>query len=255
MKIIALYKAFSGEEWVVKSLDSIYPYVTKIVITMSDVSWIGGQGNMCWDVINNYKSLNDPDNKIDIINYNTTNQLEQCENAYNYINEHYKCDFIQLIDTDEIWDDRNYKKAMHYLSVNNRFHVFKTRLYTYIKDPTYRVKPIEPLKPVCFICPVFGDLGTEARACTLKPCFYMEDVYYHHMVLVRDTFNKALEKLVQSHVSESQSYADMSKWIPEVWNKLPTVNREWVEKYGGFHPAKGYERNWKSIEIVTNTFK
>ena len=51
MRIIALYKVFSGEEWLKPSVLSILPFVEKVVLLTSNVSWIGGRGNPSLPVV------------------------------------------------------------------------------------------------------------------------------------------------------------------------------------------------------------
>lgn len=251
MKITALIKVWSGEEWLKACIASIYNHVYKIVIITSDVSWIGGKDNPSIPIIKEMAYCHDPEGKIIHINYNTSNQMEHCQYAYEYIKKELpETDYIQLIDSDELWDDNNYKKAIQFIKDNPGFDAYRTQMYTYIKRPYYRIDPIEPLKPVCFISTNRPDMGMEPRGCAIKPFKEMPDVYCHHFVFVRYHFNRVLEKLVQSHVSEKQPYEDMSKWIPEVWNKLPDVTASWTQKRGGFHPAIGFGKNWKSIKTV-----
>jgi len=246
MNIIALYKAWSGEEWLKASVASIINHVNKVVILTSDVSWIGGKNNPSLLAINDLKvRFTD---KVVHIRYNEPNQVKHCLFGYNYIRDNFpNCDYIQLIDSDEIWDDSNYNKAKDTLESNkeSNFIAFRTNIYTYIKSPFYRIEPIEPLKPVCFIKTKYPDMGLEPRGCGLKPFMLMGNVFYHHFVFVRYHFNRVLEKLVQSHVSENQAYEPMDMWIPHIWNKLPIV-----ERTAGFHPAIGFGHNWMKVKIV-----
>jgi hypothetical protein len=254
MKIIAFYKCWSGEEFLIPSILSIYKHVYKIVLLTSNVSWIGGKDNPSIEQIEKFKQEFDHERKIFHLEYDEPNQLKHCDYAYQWIKERWgnKIDFVQLIDSDEIWDDNNYKKAIECLRNNPKYLAYRTDMYTYIKSPYYRIEPPEPLKPVCFIKPNLKDMGNEPRGCALKPFFHMNGVYIHHYVFVRNHFNKVLEKLIQSHVSEKQPYEDMSKWIPQVWNNLPNIPESWTRHRGGFHPAIGYGRNWKNLKKITD---
>lgn len=254
MKICALYKCFSGEEWLKPSVLSILRHVDKIVLLTSDVSWIGGNGNPSLEAIDEIIKLHGGNGKIIHINHDEPNQLKHCMYGYNYIKQHFPDhEWVQLIDSDELWDDENYIKAKDFLRKNPDFPAYRTQMYTYIKSPLFRIDPPEPLKPVCFIKNGLHDMGNEPRGCTIKPFTTMTDVYYHHMVFVRMHFNKVLEKLIQSHVSEKQPYESMDKWIVEVWNKLPHVPPSWTNQRGGFHPAIGFGRNWKNIKIINKS--
>lgn len=268
MKIVALVKTFAGEEWIKPMTLSIYPYVEKIVFVNSEISWTGRKGNSCKQAI--YKMIGtalskeerqhrqrnklplifqsgmDVENKIVSLNYNTINQLEQCLYGYEYIKRNFPCDYVMLIDTDEVWDAQDLENAIQFLKENPGYEAYRSGVYTYIKSPYWRVSPVEPLEPVCFIKSNLSDLGNNARCCGLPSITMKNDlgkIPYHHYVYVRDNFNIVLEKIISSHVSEEALYEDMSRWIPEVWNKLPNVN-------GGFHPAIGYKKNWFGIETI-----
>ena len=251
MKIVAFYKVWSGEEFLIPSLLSIYKHVYKIVLLTSDISWIGGNGNPAIEQIEKFKQEFDTEKKIFHINHDEPNQLKHCMYGYNWIKERWgdKIDWVQLIDSDELWDDTNYTKAIQHLERNPNHNAYRTHMYTYVKSVNFRIEPPEPLKPVCFIKPNLKDMGMEPRGCAIKP-FDMIDCTCHHYVFVRGHFNKVLEKLVQSHVSEKQPYESMDKWIVNVWNTLPNVPESWTRNRGGFHPAIGFGRNWKSIKII-----
>ena len=92
------------------------------------------------------------------------------------------------------------------------------------------------------------DLGTNFRACDMN-FHVIPDVYFHHYVHVRKDFNTVLEKIITSHASEGDPYQDMSRWIPEVWNKLPHIEGEWAEK--GFHPNAKFRHLWRGIRQIT----
>lgn len=271
MRIVALCKTFAGEEWIRPMTMSIYPYVDKIVFVNSEISWTGRKGNTCKPIIygmkdgilkklnrlevrrkkhiNILESKIDIENKIISLNYDTVNQSRQCQLGYKYIQKHIPCDYVMLIDTDEVWDDYDMQEAIKFIKKNPEYPTYRTAIYTYIKSPYWRIAPIESLKPVSFVSAKLESLGDNARCCDLPSVLIEREqnipVYYHHFVYVRKDFNTVLEKIVSSHVSERANYVDMSKWIPEVWNKLPEVGGR-----VGFHPAVGFQRNWLGIERI-----
>lgn len=249
IKLVAFYKVFSGEEWLLPSVLSIYNHVEKIVILTSDYNWSGSKGNPSIPMIENIVFDNDPDGKIIHIHHNEVDQLKHCEFGYNYIRKNLIYDFVMLIDSDEIWDDENLIRAKHHLSaepLNSGILTYRTQTYTYVKSPFYRVHPIEQLHPVCFVRSTLSNLGTEARACSFKETQLIDDVYYHHFVHVRLSSNKVLEKIITSHISEKQPYREiMDEWVPNCWNKLPNV----VD----FHVAIGFESTWKSIVVISKS--
>lgn len=246
VKIIGLMKVFSGEEWLRASVMSILPFVEKVMLLTSNVSWIGGKGNPSISIVK--QLVAEYPDKIEHLEHDESNQLIHCMFGFEHIKRNYDCDFIQLIDSDELWDAENYQKALAYLAKYPDALAYRTQMFTYIKSPFYRIDPPEPLKPVCFINAKLKDMGNQPRGCSIKPFVIMPDIWCHHFVFVRSHFNKVLEKLIQSHVSESQSYERMDRWIPECWNKLPDWNKELFPN--GIHPAIGYGHHWKSIKKV-----
>lgn len=248
MIIVALYKTWSGEEWLEASVRSIYNHVDKIVLLTSGVSWIGGKGNPSIPVIERMLG-NDPSNKLVHINRDEPNQIKHCMIGYKHIQEVFpETDYVQLIDSDEVWDKTNLVRARRFLEGRPNVPAYRTHMFTYLKSPYYRVSPPEPLKPVCFINAKLPDMGLEPRGCAIKPFVIMDNVWCHHYVFVREHFNKVLEKLIQSHVSEKQPYENMSRWIPEVWNRLPDWNRQMFPN--GIHPAIGFGHSWKSLQTI-----
>jgi hypothetical protein len=187
--------------------------------------------------------------KIIELECNTMDQLEQCMFGYNYIKEHFKPDFVQLIDADELWDEENWEKAINHLKKYPDAKTYRTHLYQYIKSPYYRIEPAFDLRPVCFIRPDLETLGDTARCCTLQVATdTMKGVWYHHFSHVRLSFNRVLEKIMTSHISEHCEYQDMSAWIPGVWNMLPDWNKQ--EYKDGFHPNFAFRGNWSGIRAI-----
>ena len=64
MKIVALYKTFSGNEFIEDSLNSIYNYVEKIVCVNSNISWSNSVGNTVHSKVMDWKNKYDIENKI-----------------------------------------------------------------------------------------------------------------------------------------------------------------------------------------------
>lgn len=259
MRIVALCKTFGGYEWVEPMIMSIYDHVDKIVFVNSEISWIGRLGNTCKPLIDKFKKTKDKEDKIISLDYNSIDQLDQCEYGYRYIQENLNCDFVMLIDTDEVWDDFHLNNAKTFLDKHPMYYAYTSALYTYIKSPFYRIMPVEPMRPVVFISPNLKSLGKHSRCFDVDYKVDMDimvdpplkqgtpAIAFHHYVYVRNDFNTILEKIISSHVSENRYYEDMSWWIPEIWNNIPNVPTKYKD---GFHPAIGFNGNWKKVEII-----
>lgn len=241
MKIVSLTKTFGGHEWVKYMIESIYPFVDNLVFVNSDISWIGRKGNKCKREI---AKFDDKNNKIVSLDYDTKDQLEQCNIGFEYIKNNLDCDYIMLVDTDEIWDSQNLMGAIKYIKRFPNYNTYKCRLKTYIKTPFWQVHPCERIEPVCFVKPSLTNFGEHSRCYDVPHFTAIHGIFFHHYVYVREKFNDVLEKIITSHVSENTEYMDMSYWIPNVWNKLPDVKN--------FHPAVGFHHHWKSIKQITH---
>jgi len=130
--IVALYKTFSGEDFVASSIESIYDSCYKIVFVHSRYSWTGEEGNTVAPVVEAWKAKNDKSNKIVNLYTDINQQNEQYDFGFNYIKKHFhECDFLMLIDTDEVWDNTELKKAVDEVYKNrHEFDAFNIKLHT-----------------------------------------------------------------------------------------------------------------------------
>ena len=108
LKVIALIKTFSGEEWLYPCLNSIYDYMTKIVMVHSLVSWTGIKADRVRPVAAQWKAEYDQEGKLVEITVEEKDQRQQCDIGYQYIKKNFLCDYVMLVDLDEIWE-----KEMH----------------------------------------------------------------------------------------------------------------------------------------------
>lgn len=254
MNIVALCKTFKGDEFIEPMIRSIHDYVDKIVFINSEISWVNNmRGNTCKKEIKRVKEDMNSE-KIVSIDYNTTNQKEQCMYGFNYIKNNFKnCDFVMLIDTDEVWDKYNLEQAINFLDKrSDHDKVYRSRLYTYIKMVNYRVEPMEAMRPCVFLSSKRLDMGESYRGCHL-PSLNMENenkepVAFHHFVYVRNNYNTVLQKVITSNFAEGNKICDMSRWKSDVWNKLPNrLDGEWSS---GFHPAVHFKKHWVGIKKI-----
>lgn len=245
IKIVVLVKTFRGEEFLEPMVISVAPFVDKIVFVNSEISWTGRRGNTCKPVIEKLKR--EFKDKIISLDYNINSQKEQVDYGFNYIRKHIPYDFLLLQDTDEVWNYEDLNKAIQYIQDTPQYSVFRVQMYTYIKSPFWRVWPIEKLKPIVFVSNKISTLGESSRAHDYHKEAHKlpPDIHLHHFIYVRKDFNTVLEKIISSHSSENTEYMDMSKWIPNVYNKMPNVKN--------FHPSKGFEHFWQELIIVQKT--
>ena len=260
MKITALCKTFRGHEFLEAMIRSIYLYVDYIVFVNSEYAWdhrIQGNvqkvGNTCKPVIERL-IVEEGMNKIISLNYDTTDQFDQCMYGFEYIKAATQTDFVMLIDTDEVWDGWSLREAIRYLEKRaDHDYVYRARLYTYIKSLYYRVNPPEVMAPTIFVSARRADLGENHRCCRMEPMCKMTDyvgdpIFFHHFVYVRKDLQTVLEKIRNSNGYEGNKIVNLCEWVDQVWNRIPEpFSGKWKS---GFHPAIGFQGHWGGIKKV-----
>ncbi|MGA2091781.1 MAG: hypothetical protein ABSH16_00035 [Sedimentisphaerales bacterium] len=249
MNILAVYKTFKGHEFAAASLQSIYPFVSGVLYLHSDISWTGRrQGNTVREII---QALPDPDKKVEHVTLD--DEINHQDDQYNYAIECVKkseknIDYILLLDTDEILPAEDFKRALPQLEALLRDtkspdQCAKCLQYEYIKSPYYRVHPIrDGYKPTLFV------LGRAIKkdALRLKGVFIpgrlLENVYLHHLVMVRNSLTENIEKQIDTCAVEKEPMIDIEKWIKDKWNKIPACSDFWMQTNDA--------RYWPGLETI-----
>jgi len=248
ISVVALYKTWSGEEFVDASMASIYKHVDKIIMVHSNVSWDGTHSeNTVLPVVVAWSIKNDMHGKLINLIYDTQSQPEQYAVGMNYIKNNLQCDYVMLIDTDEVWDEQDLLRSQRYLEspANRRINAFCCNLHTYVKSPFYRITPPEMCKPTVFVRSNVHEL-LGVRGNKVKPSLVMPDVFMHHFTLVRNNINIIKHKIQLSNIGDGGPSVNINKWLINKWDKLgadPTVS--------DFHISKNFERSWKGIIKIT----
>lgn len=239
LKICALYKTFSGEEFVTESIDSIYEHVSDIVFVHSDVSWLGERGNTVVPVVRDYP---DTAGKITSLGGKYRTQIGQYEAGLEYIRRNINCDYIMLIDTDEIWDRAEIRKLINFLHMDDgRSLAVCSRVVTHVKEPRYVVHPPEPLMPVVMIKSSVRDFAG-IRGNKIRPRTELHNVHFHHFTMVRSSIESIRSKIVASNQEDGQRCVDPDRWIQNKWEMLPDAT--------DFHITRGFEWAWKSVKVI-----
>jgi hypothetical protein len=244
--IVALYKTFDGTEFLHASLASVYSSVQRIVMVHSETSWDGRRGNKVGSPALRWCEAHDEAKKVMHIWGEWDNQEDQYQRGIDWILENMpEVDWIMLVDTDEVWDEENLRRAVRYLIVDGgRSGVVCTRLYTYIKDVHYRIDPPEPLMPVVFFNPKYGEMSG-VRGNEVLPRSEVYNVWFHHFSYVRSSDELVFEKIRTSHIGDKLAHVDLDWWRREVWDVLPMVR-------GYLHTTKGYESCWQGVKVVSD---
>ena len=215
---IAIYKTFRGDEFLIPSIESIYPYCKKIVLVHCNKSWTGQEGNSCADVVEEWLKTNDKQKKIISQRADISDQTEAYELAWKLANKH-KHEWKMMIDTDEVWDNRNIRLLMRRIK-NETCGIVRTKTHYYVKSPEFQMYPQCPMTPVVM---VRSDLKyTPIRLCTEPAYTVYWDVFYHHFSLVRRTLEECISKQDACNTAENVDLIKWDRWIKLKWNMLPT---------------------------------
>lgn len=245
MNVVALYKTFRGEEFVEASLESIYPHVSKILFVNSDISWTGERGeNTVRPVVQRWASANDKVGKISELNGSFHTQDEQYRAGIKYIQDIDVPDFILLIDTDEIIEKADIERAyQHAMNDISGAVAYRCMIHAYVKSVFYRVEPEERCHPVLLIR---GNIRLDdfkgPRGLFIRSVVDMTDVHIHHFTMVRNSWDRIVEKIKTSHEGDQGEHVDIDTWKKEKWDKIPNCTN--------LHPTIGAEHCWATIRSV-----
>ena len=236
MKIVAITKTFRGEEFALASLESIYPYVSKVIYVHSNTSWNGRIGNT---VIHEVSKHPDPDHKIVHLKIDTEDQAVQYQAGYDCAMANYGYDFLMMVDTDEVWAKADIEKAIEHLKSNRAGQAFICKMWSYIKSPFFRVDPEDAGQPVVFIRKGFKIDGI--RGFNLKKTL-MDNVWIHHFCSVRKSLEEVWAKHEDSCGVENEPKVDKEFWIEQKWNKLPYS--------ASLLPLANHAHSWQRVRVV-----
>lgn len=239
-KFVALYKTYSGGEWLPYSLASIYDYVDAIVVVQSLIGWDKkAKDNDCLVPLWQWRKEKDKTRKITELTGYYDSQDLQYKIAYEFVRKYYPDHYILLIDSDEIWDARELQKLQGQVRLYPEFAAYKSNLYCYVKNPLYRIDPPESICPTVI---VNGQMVKEIkgpRGMKIEPALHI-DCRYHHFSWVRTFPGRILEKL--STIQAGEGMPLNQNWYEQYWNKIPSVT--------DFHPSKNFEGCWKGIKVI-----
>lgn len=247
MKIICICKTFSGPEFAISSLDSVYNHIDKMVYVHGKTDWLGREGNEVRAIV---EATADPDKKlIHLTSQPKATQQHQYDVAIDFIlGKGFEYDYIMLLDTDEVlkrhdWDIIE-KELENNLTNKTPHLVYKCRLKTFIKSPFYQIDPDVTLQPVLFIHRAAiapGVIGIRAGSFASK-AIPLKDVYLYHFTSVRNTLDQVWAKHETSCGSENEPIVDKDEWVQTVWNRLPNAIN--------CLPLKRFTHLWPAVKVV-----
>jgi hypothetical protein len=240
--LIALYKTFRAGEWAPMSLDSIKNHVDAIVAVHSTVGWIDTSlKNNCIGKFNEWMHVNNRTGSYHSIIGEYRTQEEQYRAGWEYIQKHFPEAHVLLIDTDEIWEEKDLELAKSIIR-DHPHKSYSCKLHTYIKEPYYLIAPAETCSPVVIIDASKVKELKGVRGNGIDDIYLMSGVYMHHFTYVRKSFEDIQLKFLTSESGDhSPSHKD---WLTRTWPLIP--------KTEDFHTTIGHENSWHSIKVIAS---
>lgn len=227
-KVVAHYKIFNVDEWLLVSISSVVQDVHKIVITISDQSW-GDSG---------IEKLPDNKEKLDkfcklfpgkiVVNSGSwSSQIEQVQAGLDFIKSNFpEATHCLYVDSDEVFERQELKKLLALTSKSKYFNrEIRIHWHSYFKTPYYRIEPEEDYNPM-----VLFPIRKFTAYTTFRNVNFghvVENIWFHHMSYVRknddDIRNKMLTHKEDEGTEESWYEKVYLKWTPETTDFHPVI--------------------------------
>lgn len=250
--LAALVKAYRGGEWLEASLESVRRQCAGAVVVLSDGPWreVAGTSHPpenCRAPLERFRRRH-PEFPVVVqtLRRNASTTESQYAVGMDLIGTHFGRDCgVLLLDTDEVWDDAELAKLRAAMSEDTGALVFRSRIWTYLRSPLWRVAPQEDARVVVGLARPGLPTGKSRLADIhkhYKPA-QIRDVgcVFHHFGYVRDDPDEITAKLERS--TSQDRVPTRPDWKRVVWDVLP--------RGANLHPQTGFERCWGRVEPVT----
>lgn len=247
-QIVANYTVFYGEEFIEQSVKSIYDYVDRINIAIGKMSWKNHKGKRFKPIDNlleKVKTLPDPKKKIRVFKGIWDSDTEQRNFLMDKVIGKY--DYAMLIDSDEVWEEREIKGLVDVatkMMEDEEIKVIAVDIIHYYKS-LYWGHRGQNIRGVNYLFKADGTVHHEyIRHPGVLPT-HKCSAYYHHYGYAYPP--EIIEKKVQmwGHSGETEENWFKAKYLPwkpnqgQAWS--PTFNLwEPVERYGLIPEMKGH---------------
>lgn len=241
-KFIALYKAFSGGEWLPASLDAVSAVCDGAIVMFSERPWtlaLGGE-NDCKEPLREFSTAH-PQFPVSVIHGDWRDQGEQYRAGLQAIRSEVGGDSaVLVIDTDEIWDVDSLRQVRQAAErCSDPLAVVRAGIRTYIKSPLYRVWPKEAPHVVVGLASA-QDRKVKGRFGGGELGALLADVQVHHFAYVRQS-DEAIRRKFLNTCGQEHAPSDYS-WFDRIWDKLPDGEN--------LHMTVGFEHCWKRVKTI-----
>ena len=210
-RVAAFYCVFDDDEWLPFSLASIYPCMEKIYFFVSHRPWNGPvtDNSTTLRVIEEFP---DPDNKIELIRGEWTNEVQQRNAAMAHITIK-GFDYAFIIDADEIYHPDALRNMLALAASRPEVEVWHCWFIHFWKSSGYRIDPPENHHPPILLKPGCGGF-LEYRNCVANKheLIPAEIGFCFHMSYARTD-----EQIRRKLTAFSHSHQVAPDWFDRVW--------------------------------------
>ncbi len=225
IRFAAGYRAFYGVDYILYSISTIYKYVEKIIVAITDTPQVFSLFNRYKPEITEefIKRYPDPDRRIAVIkgSWGATllnSDSRRCEGAHSnaildYIrNKNPELNYLLILDTDEILTDEGIAGLIEAIKIHPEAYAFKMSYRTYWKGLHYIAQEETCSATVCIkITPdvKFTNIRdiNKKEAITLK-----KGIYYHHPAYALSSKKLLMKLKTFGHAKEIRK-----NWYKNVW--------------------------------------
>lgn len=123
------------------------PFVDKIVISINEKSWMNNISNDGTTEVVADKLAQEFKN-IEALKGRWANEADQRNDCLDHMKE---CDYVFIVDADEMWPTASIQDVKEYVLKHPGYSVFMASWNTRFKNPSWRVEPREPFRPVVLV--------------------------------------------------------------------------------------------------------
>jgi len=240
-RLIALYKAHRGGEWLDASLRSIASHVDGVAFVMSRKAWTGGEEpNNCLEVASQWQEKRP--GWLRLVWHESAHQEDQYRAGLQLVRDGFGADSsVLVIDTDEIWEQGSVAAVRQALSANPQAQYFCGGILSYVRSPLYQVYPQEASHPVMALQSACNQpLAARFARRDMGRTVTVDGARFHHMTYVRECEEETAAKYAAT--SSQEQVPSRADWLQNVWPRLPLGRN--------LHMTPGYEYCWPEIKVL-----
>ena len=257
MKLGCIYTIFNGIELLKKSMKQIIDEVDVVVLVFQDVSNRGQKDEYVRfkiaEIVQHHFTKKEMD-KIHIIQFvpnlgidTKTNELNKHNLGLKFLKSQ-DCTHFMLSATDHYYHKEEFKSAKQ-KALEGNFDVTLTSMFTYYKEPTWQIEPIESYY-MPFVCKIHRSTEYVKKKWTLLVdpsvrintdasmyLFKQEEIMLHHYSMIREDIENKF-----SNSASSSRWGDKAKIYLDEYNNATLESK--LAYFGG-----------RGLKVVPNYFK